>query len=321
LALVLAAASVVVADESVHELARNTPSKRTLRAVTSAPAHIDVLGIGNSLMAAGFDSAELQRAFLQSGTPRSVVNGAVGATGVVEHLAMTRLALKDHTVGTLVYGFYDQQMSSEFLESNSDLIGNRNLLYYLEPEVALEYARFDRINRWAFQVSRSSALLRERSAIWEKVEKLRRSLAGMGLPAGENNHFGRTADFALLEAADSQRFSRACADVIQSGAYLTKPVEALFRQAAAHGVQVVVVEMPMHPNHRREFYSQPIWAEFRSKTRRAVEVLGARYLNASDWVPEAESFADPVHLGEKGGKVFSRKLAEYLTQPGQVPPR
>ena len=313
-ALTIAVAVLSVADLLIQRMAMNSMPEQVMRTIESAPASIDVLAIGNSLIAAGFNPSVIERTWRESGHPCVAVNCGLGATGVIEHLALARLALRRHNVKTLVYGFFDQQMSSDLIDNNSDIIGNRNILYYLEPQLTLEYARFNTLDRLSFQVYRSSALLRERSSIWAKIEKLRRELGSIGMPLEETNQFGRKTDFGLLEAADSQAFLRSCEKVIRSNDFISAPVQALLQQAREHGVKVVAVEMPMNPQHVKRFYDQPIWQEFRAKTRLAVESTGATYMNASAWIPEEGLFADHLHLSGEGAKQFSQLLAKHLVQ-------
>lgn len=303
---------LVLADLLTARLARNSVPRQTMSRIAGAPPSIDVLGIGNSLIAAGFDPGAVERTFQQSGRRCVAINGGLGATGVIEHLALTRLALRDHSVKIVVYGFFDQQMSDDVIGRNSDIIGNRGMLYYQEPQLTLQYARFGTFDRLSFQVYRSSALLRERGAIWSKVEKLRRTFSAIGMPPQETNQFGRTADFAALEAADPQGFFLECQRVIQSGDFLSAPVQALLRQARDHRAKVVVVEMPMHPLHVKEFYDQPIWKQFLNGTRAAVESAGATFLDASIWVPDAQLFDDHLHLSRVGANQFSQLMATHL---------
>ena len=40
--------------------------------------------------------------------------------------------------------------------------------------------------------------------------------------------------------------------------------------------------------------------------------LGATYVNASHWMPDENSFEDPLHLTYAGAQEFSRHLGQYL---------
>lgn len=306
-------------DLLVDHMSSNSVPRQVMRTIVNAPSMIDVLGIGNSLMAAGFVPGVIEETFSAVGQRCVAVNGGLGASDLIEHLTLTRLALGHHTVKTIVYGFFDNQMSSDILGRNSDLVGNHSMLYYLEPQLTLRYGRFDVVDRLWFQIYRSNALLRERSAIWTKVERLRRFIGGFGMPAQDINRFGRKDDFSLLEPKDTQTFVRACDDAIRGGEYISAPVRRLLMEAREHRTKVLVVEMPMHPNHLRRFYAQESWTRLITRTRAAVEDAGASYLDASTWIPDASLFEDALHLSKEGGRAFSRRLAQELLRQDNRP--
>jgi hypothetical protein len=302
---------MVGGDLLARRISLNSVPRQRISLITSAPDPVDVLAIGNSLVQSGFDRNTFQQVCREEDRPCVAVNGGVGATGTIEHLILSRLAFSRHHVRTVMYGFFDSQLSDDPPLKNADILGNHNMLYYQEPAVTLQYAQFDRVNRIAFEVFRRSALLRERSSIWARVERFRRQLESFGMPAQETNEFGRKSDFALLEAADTNAFNSRCEEIVESGKFLSPPIEALLDEARQHGTRVIFVEMPMHPSHLQRFYSQPVWESFRAKTRAAVEAEGARYLDASGWVRESKLFEDPLHLSGEGAKEFSRRLAGY----------
>jgi hypothetical protein len=307
---------VAVANWAVGRAARNSVPRQAMRHIDAAAPVINVFGVGSSTMAAGFDQAAVEQTFQKAGRAVVAINGALGATGNIEHLDLTRLALQHHNVQDLVYGFADQQMSTGPPLRNSDLIGNRAMLYYDEPQLTLQYARFDWLERLEFQAFRCCALFRERSNIWTKVEKMRRAMQEVGMPRQETNQFGRRADFDLLEATSPEEFAERCRTVMRSGDFISPALWELFKEAEAHGSRVTVVEMPAHTFHLKQFYSQTLWEEFRRRNRAAVERAGASYLNASQWVPDADDFQDHLHLAPSGAARFSRLLAEQLLRRG-----
>ena len=67
------------------------------------------LALGNSLMAAGFDSSAFDQYL---GSPNAVAfNAGLGSSYPVEHLILLRRALRDHsTINTVIYGFFDLQL-------------------------------------------------------------------------------------------------------------------------------------------------------------------------------------------------------------------
>src|SRR5271156_1831292 len=95
-ALAVTFALLFLADWAAGRLAQNSVPRRLMRTINSAPARIDVLGIGNSLMAAGFDSKAFEATFLKAGRPVIAVNAGIGATSVIEPLVLARLAFEHH---------------------------------------------------------------------------------------------------------------------------------------------------------------------------------------------------------------------------------
>lgn len=305
-------ATLVAADVIVRHASSNSIPRQVMARINSAPPVIDWLGIGNSLIASDFDSEVVERDFREAGQSTVAVNAGLGSSGVIEHLILADLAFENHTIKNVVYGFLDQQMAVAVPHSNADLMGNRSLLYDREPQLTLRYALFNPLERVEFEVFRSCDLLAKRSLIWTKVERLRRVVQEIGMPHKETNEFGRTSDFNLLEATDTPTFIRESRNVMQSGTYLSRPVQLLVQRAHQHGANVIIMEMPMHPLHLARFYDEPTWQEYRAKTRSAVEGMGASYLDASRWIPEETLFQDHLHLSKAGAATFSHFLAEYL---------
>jgi len=286
---------LVAANLLVGRAASNSVPRQRMRTIDSAGPVIDVLGIGNSLMATGFDPDTVERTFRASGRPIIALNAGLGATNPLEHLILARHALRQHSVKQLIYGFFDQQLSDDV-------------------PLAVRYAQFSWMDLVAFQTYRCCAMFQERGNIWAKVEKMRRAMASVGMPRQATNQFGRPEDFDLLEFVSPEEFSKRCRDVMRAGTFLSPPIQGLFQEANAKGVKITVVEMPMHPWHVKTFYDLPAWEEFRRLNRQAVERSGAAYLDASHWIPEETKFQDHIHLGPSGAAQFSRMLAERLIQ-------
>ena len=268
------------------------------------------LALGNSLMAAGFDSSAFDQYL---GSPNAVAfNAGLGSSYPVEHLILLRRALRDHsTINTVIYGFFDLQLTDNSAVTTSDLVGNRAASYYLEPDIALEYYRMSPRDRLAFELLRHVPMFVDRAAIWARVEQARRAMAQIGLPVVATNRFGQVSDFALLEARSSANFNGQCERALRETPELSAPVRQIIRQSQARGARVVIVEMPMSEYHRRTFYSVPGWVQYRDHVRALVEANGATYVAASDWIADPSEFADHLHLAPSGAQDFSRKLAVY----------
>jgi hypothetical protein len=301
-----------LADFLVERMARVLLPQRLLESIKSAPHDIAVLGVGNSLIQYGFDSKAIERVCRESRQVCSAFDAGLGGTGTVVHVAVARSIIKQRSVKTIVYGFYDFQMVDNWIGTNPDLTGNNSILYHVDQETALKYAYYDTLHRTLFSVYKHVALLRESYAIQGDVEKLRRSVGSVGMPPEQTNWFGRVADFALVESPDSVSFANKCRAVIKSGKFLADPLAELFEEARRGGIRLIVVEMPMSRSHLSRFYNQPVWGEFRYKTKQAAEAAGATYLDASRWMSEGELFVDHVHLSAEGARKFSGTLAGNL---------
>jgi hypothetical protein len=316
LALAVTLAVVAAINGVLALLAHRTLPRRIMRRAADSPS-AEVLAIGNSLMVAGFHEGPFDTA---AGVPpaHAAANLGLGASTPVEQLLLFRYALA-HGMRPrlLLYGFYDFQLTDPVTMTNADLIGNRAILYYLEPEYGRRFYALPPHDAAEFEVMRFFPMFVERGAVWSKVEEFRRILSQQGLPAERTNQFGRASDFSLLEAASSEEFTRHCDAALAAG--LSSPVVELMRQARAAGISVVVIEMPMSPYHRRVFYSSPAWPSYVSHLRALLAPYEVSFVDASDWITDGSLFADNLHLSPAGGQEFSRELGVLIQR--DFPPR
>jgi len=300
---------------AVKRLTAHTVSRRVLDEARNATS-ASVVAIGNSLVRAGFVPevfAPAQPSF--SNTPKAV-NLALGASSPVEQLQILREAFRSNSnPRLLIYGFYDFQLTDPVVFSNADIIGNRDILYYQEPEFARGYFQMTRHDSAAFEVMRRFPMLYERSAVWAKVELLRRYLGQQGMPAESRNQFGRTADFTLLEAKSREEFEQHCFRASQ--AELNAPVARMIGEAQAHsrGLRVVFILMPLPPRHVEMFYDTEAWAGYQRHIEQLLRARGVQYVDASRWIPEADKFGDALHLSDRGAEEFTRRLLAECAGP------
>jgi len=309
LALAITLAVVAAINVVLALLAQRTLPRRIMRRAAESPS-AEVLAIGNSLMVAGFHESSFDSA---AGVPpaHAAVNLGLGASTPVEQLLLFRYAIA-HGMRPrlLIYGFYDFQLTDPVTMTNADLIGNRAILYYLEPEYARRFYSLTAHDAVEFEVMRFFPMFVERGAVWSKVEEFRRLLSQQGLPARRTNQFGRASDFSLLEASSSEEFTRHCDSARAAG--LASPVEELLRQARAAEIPVAVIEMPMSPYHLRAFYSSPAWPAYVSHLRSLFAPYDVSFVDASNWVTDGSLFADNLHLSPAGGQEFSRELGDLV---------
>jgi hypothetical protein len=271
-----------------------------------------VVALGNSLIGVGFVEASYDQG-AQLDKPNGAINLAMGASSAAEQLLMLRYALNQGMrPRAVIFGFFDFYLTHPLEYTTADFISNRAMLYYVEPEYARQFYHLSMHDRAEFEIMRRINLFAERGAVWERVELVRRQLAQQGMPPEKANALGRDLDFAMLEYTSQAAFIAECGRAKHNP--LIPSVREIALQARAAGARVYFVEMPMPPAHVHAFYDQPGWAEYRAHLESMLGELGASYIDASHWMPDESSFADPLHLSWEGSQEFSRRLGEYLRE-------
>jgi hypothetical protein len=301
---------LVALDCEVGRLSWNTIPRWTMERVRQAVG-AQALAMGNSLIGVGFQEPSFDAGMglnRQSGS----INVAMGGSSAIEQLLMLRYALRQGMhPRVVIFGFFDFTLTHPLEYSTRDLIGNRAMLYYVEPEYARAFYHLSFHDRVEFQVMRHFELFADRGTVWEHVELWRRSLEQQGMPPEKASALGRSVDFAMLEYPSQAEFVAECGRASRNP--LIPSVREIALQAKAAGAEVYFVEMPMPPGHVHEFYDQPRWSMgYRVHLQQLLGEIGARYIDASHWTPEADSFADQLHLSYEGSKQFSVRLGEYL---------
>src|SRR5438105_10417923 len=224
-----------VLNVAVAALGKNTVPRQIARRIEQTPG-LNCLALGNSLMEAGFDASEFQATCRNRRGNIIALNAGMGSSYPVEHLLLLRRAFQKRTgLDCVMYGFFDLQLMEPPHTSLHELIGNRAMLYYFEPDVAARYYQWPLSDRLAFHITRLFPVIEERGAVWAKVEKMRRRLSGLGMPAEQSNQFGRTQDFGLLEAGNPAKFTLECDQAVTSSRELSQPVVDMIRLTREHG--------------------------------------------------------------------------------------
>ena len=299
----------------IHRTARTSLRHQMLTRLESIPADTDCIFLGNSLVEAGCDVPAFLEAWPDSTGAPKAVNLALGATSPVEHYLILKKAFeKPLKVKYLIYGFFDDQLNAAADGNWSDLVGNRAFSYYFPRDAAELYAPGSAMKRWQLELTARIPMLSERSSLWGKVEKLRRKFEDVGVPPQKSNRFGRVADFAALEAVDVPSFNRRCSAVVTNRQGFSPALQRIINLAHEHGVQVILLEMPMPSRHRTVFYSSPAWTHLQTYLQSLAAQQKAVYLAANDWVTDDANFEDVTHLNEQGAKVFSAQLAQTIAR-------
>jgi hypothetical protein len=298
LALALVALNIAIARLSVNSVPR-----QLLRAIAASPP-VSVIFAGNSLIAAGIDTPTYEQA---SGGGRAL-NIALGSSSPIEHDLLLRRALRLRP-GRVVYGFFNAQLTRPAENTWTDLFGNRAMVFYVEPATAIRLiAGGDRWRALQFRLLAHVPMFVERAAIWARVEKWRRRMSDVGVPATQAARFGQVGDFANIEPLDPAAFRQYCASAVAGHAPLLPAVADMLEQSRQNGAAVVVVEMPQPARLRARFYETAEWTAYREHLVNQVQRLGATYVDASDWMAD-DAFEDGIHLSVAGARAFSMRLA------------
>jgi hypothetical protein len=303
--------SFIAFNRAVRHQARNSVPRQLLTSIDST-TNATVIAVGNSLMAAGFDGAEFTMAVSSASGRAQALNLGLGSSSPVEHLLLTRQSLaRDPHVKLLVYGFSDEQMRSRPERAWWHLIGNFALSFYVEPTVAGHYyATSGYVESLAFRVVAELPVFVERGAIWGRVERIRRTLGGLGLPPVAETRFGRVSDFEDFQLG-AIPVSPLRASEADDAELFSEPMRDLIATAQAHGVHVVLVSMPRQATHRDHISATPGWRAYRDRLSEWAQKHDVRIIDAADWVQD-EFFEDRLHLGPGGARVFSHRLGQEL---------
>ncbi len=307
---------LIALDREVARSSQNTVPRALMARVRESP-DAQAVALGNSLIGVGFNEPSFDGG-MELDKRDGAINLGMGGSSAIEQLLMLRYALQQGMrPRVVVFGFFDFQLTHPLEYATRDLIGNRAMLYYTEPEYARVFYHLSLHDRAEFEVMRHFELFSDRGQVWERVELFRRTLAQQGMPAEKTNSMGRAVDFAMLEYPSAPAFVAECGRASRNP--LIPSVREIALQAAAAGSEVYFVEMPMPPEHVQMFYDQPEWAGYRAHLQSMLGDLGATYVDASRWIPEETAYADPLHLTYEGGQEFSKRLGEYLRNI--APPR
>jgi len=312
--LAILIAGFALINMGVRFAARRAPAHKLVSAIdnqryTISTTPVTDISLGNSLVEVGL----LPKVFNQVRNERNVFQLALGGTKPIENYATLRyyfdnLPPKTPLPRTLIYGFYDRQLTDASLRDWDDVSGNFAIVYYTNIENTLPfYASKDNWRTWRYRLSAPFPVITDRGQVWSAVEKMRRQVSRIGLTKEATNAFGRIEDMGALEP-DVPQFERACLREARAGAPLSPAMDAIMQLCAQYKMRVVFVKMPMSSFHRRTYYSTAIWHQYETQLRATAKSYGAAYIDASDWIDDTK-FSDHVHLLKPGAVPFTRRLA------------
>jgi hypothetical protein len=301
-------------NKAVAVATRNSIPRRLMARVPAA-TDASVLALGNSLVAVGIVEPAFDQG-IGSRQNRGILNLALGASSPIEQLLLLRYALHSGLhPATVIYGFYDFQLTHPVELATGDMIGNHAMLYYVEPEYARGFYHLSWHDRIEFEIMRHFPLFTDQQAVWARVEQFRRRISRQGMPEEKTNALGRANDFELLEFPSTPAFIRECGHASRRD--LIPPVSEIVRQASEAGSKVVFIEMPMPPAHVASFYDTPAWQRYRGHLKTLLGNKQVTYIDASHWMPDESMFLDPLHMTYEASLRFSQRLGESLREDSQ----
>ncbi len=311
--------ALAVVDVSYGRRVRKTfiPERSLVAAVAAGQGCVATFG--DSRMVAGLVSEVLLERLQRDDPAACHAQLAIGAGDIAAHHVALRRYLVEYArrPRLLLLGVTLDSILAR-PEPPERLIGNQVVvLGWSEPgDVALLYPgfpwhHFD--DGFRFLVQRSRPLLSYGSLTWAHVQRFQDRL--IGKPASsERNRFGLVADMRAL--AEGMRTEMAQ----QLGGFPDRvPFHPAFLAwlalAKEHGVESLVVELPMPADYRNAQNQAPNAGVVRAAMCREVERHGGRCANsaAPSWIDD-RFFADDLHLDAQGAKLFSRDVAEVTAR-------
>jgi len=299
---VVAALAVLVAfNLAVATATRLTARRKFLARLQGAPTETGLLFLGNSLFEDGVDPEAFVASWRSARQAPVVFNAALHATSPVEHVLILRQAFSRLSgVRYVVYGSFDDQLSSRPDTGWQDMISSRALAYSFPDEAAALYSPGSWATQWQFRAMSLLPMLADRTTLWSKVEKLRKGLGALGMPPEANTK------------EDLNELRTRLDGLVQEDRGLSAAVKELFRLAEAQGTRVFVVEMPS--GRPPEFHDEPTSRTLRAYNRAQVEAANGIYIDASHWVQDRRYYKDGVHLNPEGARLFSAQLGEEISR-------
>ncbi|MEY2505021.1 MAG: hypothetical protein QOG27_1301 [Verrucomicrobiota bacterium] len=300
---------VVAFNILVARFGPNLPPQQLLRRIQEGAPSAQTVFLGDSQMEDAADPVAFAKGCNQA---RTAFNAGLGGTYASEHcLILECLVPLAPSADSVVYGFFDTLLTEPVPAKWRDLVGNRALAYHFPGRTSALLAPGEALTAFRIQVSATVPMIRERMAIWAKVERARRRFSRVGLPPEETGRFGRARDFTALEPADANVFETGLRKAVEEKRPFNRSVQEIIRTATARGLKFYLIQMPVPAGHRERFYATPSWQYYQLHIRHLLEPAGGRFIDASDWIEDGK-FRDPLHVTAAGAEAFSTRLAREI---------
>jgi hypothetical protein len=128
----------------------------------------------------------------------------------------------------------------------------------------------------------------------------------------EAYHRSQQRDAATITGLDLDDAERSLRDY-RPGGNTAASLERLLRACRAHGIEPVLIGMPLSSAHRR-LYTSAVEAAYRAHLAGLMQTYGCRFVDLRDALPDT-MFLDHHHVTIAGRETFSRRFAAELLVP------
>jgi hypothetical protein len=287
---------------------------RKLAAIDSVH-NANLVYVGASQLDDHDDPIALNRGATLGNLTLTPVNAALGNSSPADQALLFQEAVRANpNLHTLVIGFIDFQMTTEFHFTPFQLLGNH--LIAVDPRFPIADVdtiyQYNPVESLELRALRALPAIAYRSNTWQRVEVLRRSFGGTGLPHEASNQWGRAADFADTFDASRRTFDADSARFLAGPAVFAPSYQHIFDLAAQHHMHIVLVVMPVPPLHREVLYARPAWHAYLTRLQQMCAQRGYTLLDGSAWVDSPFKFDDIVHLNRAGVADFQFRLGRDI---------
>jgi len=293
------------------------------RSLAHKGASLDVVGVGASMMDAGFDPATFDQ---RSTRFRGSYNGSIrGAESTLMDEWVNRSLAPEHRPRLIILGIHPLQVGKA-----KGALDELNLLTSKGIDVAIRQTTVRRWSPLQEDAEHWSALVRQRSLFFRPgviVRAVRDRVEGRTAASQQEeqnptfwsrNMTGRGYNAQYASQPDEATTDTNMASLLNKlygGGYDLGGLEATLRGLRRPGTQVVLVLTPMDRTTLIASGWNPVpYAKASADIALLTRRLGVPMLDLSDRVWESSLFHDKLHLDQAGADRFSAEVADWVNQ-------
>jgi hypothetical protein len=276
-------------------------------AKVESPSSATVLIVGNSLLDSYVDSQLFSKISRDDGEDLEEVDAALQGSPPPIHYLLFRRAESTHPVKTVVIGFMDFQLTAPTREHAIDILGSSVVAFDRRIPAAevINAFGFDSLDQLEFNTIRDIPTIAYRQNAWKYVEILRRKLSAVGMPPEKET-------FAELEWSNLESYDLEAQTFAANPTHLNRPMELLLKDCRDHGYRVILILMPLSPDHLAKFYSRASWVAYKNALECFAEANGLQFVDGTSWFIRPQDFQDKVHLAEQPNLRLTEHIADVV---------